>query len=288
MERARLSLPNRAPWLLRLLAVALALACVLLAPRAALAVGSVSVTSTAPEESDGRWKLMMTIKLPAPPPIAHVPMIFTFDHKVEYERQLNDKSPDKPVLVKKALQNQTPNNEGMDVGFADASGKTFPLTKFDFVIRRDRGFEAGEYTLTIKRESDGATIGSPINLRLLGDNAVVDRRAMVFGTGKEKDTKKVDADERNTGKKGGAKDDGKKGDAKADAKGDAKDDGKKEEAAEPAVPEAPVEAPAPPPVAPKQGGCGCRVAGVPATDAGLVAALGALGLALARRRSRRA
>jgi MYXO-CTERM domain-containing protein len=273
MERARPNPLARAPWLLRLLAVALAFASVLLAPRAALAAGTVTVQNTSPEEVNGRWKLMMTIKLPAPPPIAHVPMIFSFDHKVEYERQLNDKSPDKPVLVKKNLTGQTPINEGMDVGFSDASGKTFPLTKFDFVIRRDHGFEAGEYTLTIKRESDGAAIGSPIHLRLQGDNEVVDRRAMVFGTGKEKDTKKVQADERNTGKKG---DEAKKDEAK---------DEKKDEAVEPAAPEAPAaEAPAPPAVPPKQGGCGCRVAGEPAGGAGLAVALVAIGLAALRRR----
>jgi MYXO-CTERM domain-containing protein len=200
-------------------------------------------------------------------------MIFTFDHKVEYERQLNDKSPDKPVLVRKNLQNQTPINEGMDVGFSDASGKTFPLTKFDFVIRRDHGFEAGEYTLTIKRESDGATIGSPIQLRLQGENVVVDRRAMVFGTGKEKDTKMVDADEHNKGSKGGGED-AKKDEAKDEPKDEAKDEPKDEKA----------EAPAPPPVPPKQGGCGCRVAGAPEGEAGLLLALAGVALAIARRR----
>lgn len=270
MERARFSCSVRLPSALRLLALALAFAGVLLVPWAALAAGTVSVSTLQPEEVNGRWKLVMTIKLPAPPPIAHVPMIFSFEHTVEYERQLNDKSPTKPVSVKKPLQNQTPVNEGMDVGFSDASGKTFPTTKFDFVIRRDRGFEAGEYKLTIRRESDGGTIGSPISLRLQGDNQVIDRRAMVFGTGKETDTKKVDADPRSTGKK-------KDGD---EAEGDKKDD-----VAAPPAPEPPaVEAPAPPPVAPKQGGCGCRVAGLPVENAALAVVVGALALAAARRR----
>jgi MYXO-CTERM domain-containing protein len=276
MKRARFAPSLRFASLLRFVAIALAFFGVLAVPRAALAVGNVSVQNLAPEERDGRWKLVMTIKLPAPPPIAHVPVILTFDHKVEYERELNDKSPDKPVVVRKPLQNQTPINEGMDIGFSDASGKTFATTKFDFSLRRDRGFEAGEYTLTIKRESDGATLGQPINLRLLGDNPVVDRRAMVFGTGKESDTKKVKADPMSTGEKDKDAD-------KKDADADKKPEG---EAAEPAAAEKPAEeAAAPPPVPPKQGGCGCRVAGEPAPDGeAAFLAVCAIALAAARRR----
>ena len=81
----------------------------------------------------------------------------------------------------------------MDVGFSDATGKIFKVTKFDFVIRRDHGFEAGEYDLKIKREDDGVQMGQTIRLVLKGDNPIVDRRAIVFAGDKPK-SKKVEAD----------------------------------------------------------------------------------------------
>src|SRR6185369_15576207 len=114
---------------------------------------------------------------------------------VLYERSLTDKSPEKPVLTRMPLQNQQPINESMDVGFSDASGKIFKVTKFDFVIRREHGFEAGEYDLKIKRTDDGVQMGQTIRIILKGDNPVVDRRAIVFaGDGKKKpDEKKADA-----------------------------------------------------------------------------------------------
>jgi MYXO-CTERM domain-containing protein len=118
-------------------------------------------------------------------------------------------------------------------------GKVFKVTKFDFVIRRDHGFEAGEYELKIKREDDGVAVGQPIHLTLKGDNAVVDRRAIVFAG--EKKPKKAD-------------------DKLADAT--------PQKAAETPAEEKPTgteldasvgDAPAPPPVPPMQGGCGCRL-----------------------------
>lgn len=232
-------------------------------PRLALAVGTVTLSTREPIEVDGRWKLQMTIDYGGIPSIPHIPMIFSFEPKVLYERSLTDKSPEKPVLTKMPLQNQTTINKSLDVGFADASGKVFKVTKFDFVIRRDDGFEAGEYDLKIKRQDDGAQMGQTIKLTLKGDNPVVDRRAMVFAGDKAKKDK--------------PKDEPKKDEPAADAKKD-----------EPAADGKPADAPdanAPPPVPPKQGGCGCYVAG-DASQGGAIAALG-LALALAARRRRR-
>src|SRR5262245_17726198 len=155
------------------------------------AAGTVTIKDRAPSESDGRWKLNLTIDYGGIPHLAHVPMIFSFQPMVLYERSLTDKSPEKPVLTKMPLQNQQTINESMDVGFSDASGKIFKITKFDFVIRRDHGFEAGEYDLKIKRTDDGVQMGQTIRIVLNGENAVVDRRAMVFAGDKKK---KVDSD----------------------------------------------------------------------------------------------
>jgi len=250
----------------RLLLLALFLLGFSLVSRAANATGSVSLSTREPVEASGKWKLVMTIDYGGVPHLPHIPMLVVFTPTVHYDLSLTDKSPEKPVLIKQPLQNQQPINEGLDVGFSDASGKIFKITKFDFVIRRDHGFEAGEYDLKIKREDDGVQLGQTLKLTLKGDNPVIDRRAITFA-----------------GEKKPKKDDAKKDDAK-------KDDAPKENETplENAEPKPDDMAPAPPPVAPKQGGCGCVVAG-DATNGGATAlaalALGAM--VTLRRRTRR-
>src|SRR4051812_27916920 len=120
-------------FLLRLISAVLVLGAFLL-PRAALAVGTVTLPSREPVESDGKWKLNMSIDYGGIPHLPHIPMLFVFTATALYERALLDKTGDKPVLNRIPLQNQQPINESIDVGFSDASGKIFKITKFDFVI----------------------------------------------------------------------------------------------------------------------------------------------------------
>ena len=239
----------------------------LLLPRAALALGTVSLATREPVEVDGRWKLALTIDYGSIPAIPHVPVIFSFQPTMLYERALLDKTGDKPQLNRIPLSNQQTINEGMDIGFADASGKVFKITKFDFVIKRDHGFEAGEYDLKIKREDDGAQIGQTIRLILKGDNPIVDRRAISFAGEKPK-------------KKGEQK----KGDGDGDEKKAAPEE-KKPTPEEEKKPEGD-EGATPPPVEKKQGGCGCLVAGVeaPGGRLGILVAMALVGAAVARRR----
>lgn len=254
----------------RLLLLAFTLLGFFLAPRAAHATGSVTLSTREPVEVDGKWKLVMTIDYGSVPHLPHIPMLVVFTPTVHYDLSLTDKSPDKPVLIRQPLQNQQSINEGLDVGFSDASGKIFKVTKFDFVIRRDHGFEAGEYDLKIKREDDGVQLGQTLKLVLKGDNPVVDRRAITFAGEKK-------------GKKDEKKDEEKKDEAKADAP---KENETPLENAEPRPEDI---APAPPPVEPKQGGCGCVVAGDSAPGSAAALAALALGAAVSlRRRTRRA
>jgi MYXO-CTERM domain-containing protein len=255
------------PRLLALLAAALLGVLLTLLPRPALAMGSVRLTNPDPVEVDGRWKLNFTIDYGSIPQIPHVPVIVSFEPTVLYERALTDKSPEKPVINKIPLSNQQGINESLDVGFADASGKVFKVTKLDFVIRRDHGFEAGEYSVKMKREDDGVQLGQTFRLVLKGDNPVVDRRAMVFAGDKPR-SKKADADKTD------------------DAKDEKKDEPASTDEKKPNDGDAKAAGDGPPPVPPKQGGCGCRTAG---GDAPAGTALAALGLALAvgvRRRRR--
>lgn len=252
-----------------LLRVAILVGAVLLLPRGALAGGSVRLATREPTEADGRWKLNMSIDFGSIPQLPHIPMIFAFTPTVLYERALTDKSPDAPVVNKIPLSNQQGINESMDVGFADASGKVFKVTKFDFVIKRDHGFEAGEYDLKIKREDDGVQMGQVIHLVLKGDNAVVDRRAMVFSADKK-------------AKKAEAKDKPKDGDAadKAAEKPVAEAAAAKPEG------DAPADSNGVPAVPPMQGGCGCRVVGDTTPASGVAIAIAGLAIAVATRRRR--
>lgn len=255
---------------LRLYAWLFAAFALLLAPRTASAFGSVKVEGgTTLKEVDGRWKLKLVVDYGSMPDINFVPTHFSFQMQTLYERSLTDEGGDKPVITKKSLQNQQPIIESMDIGFSDGTGKTFKVTKFNFVIRRDRGFEAGEYSLQLKRADDGANIGQKIRIVLEGDNPIVDRRSISFVGGKEP-----------------------KKDEKKDAPKEAAPSGEGDAPSGEAPPSelapsdaAPVDAP--PPVEPKQGGCGCRVAGAPSEgSAGLGVALG-VGLAGAARLRRR-
>jgi hypothetical protein len=260
--------------LLRALFAALTLAFVLFAPGQAHAAGTVTLASREPEEVNGKWKLNFTINYGAKPDIAYIPMIFSFTMTTLYERSLTDQSGEKPVITRKPLQGQQASNESMDVGFSDASGKTFNITKFDFVIRRDKGFEAGEYDLKITRTSDGAQMGQTLKVILKGENTIVDRRAIVFAGEKKKkkpDEKKEGAQEEK--KEGG-------GDTAADSTPDSSDPS--------ASSETPTEGP--PAETPKQGGCGCHVAGEHKTAGTSLALLfGLFGASFAaRRRARRA
>ncbi|AKT42006.1 MYXO-CTERM sorting domain-containing protein [Chondromyces crocatus] len=251
----------------RLLAAALLLvSAILLIARPAVAAGTVNIADRAPEEDDGRWKLKMTINYGSTPHMAHIPMIFAFTPVAHYERALTDQSPEKPILNKIPLKGQQSINESMDVGFSDGSGKVYTTTKFDFVLRRDRGFESGEYELKITRVSDGVQMGPMQKITLKGENPVIDRRAIVFAGEKKKDKKEEKKAEPELEKTGdaaeGAEDPG--AGADADAAG-----------------ETPIEAP--PPVEPKQGGCGCRTAGGAPEGGAALAALAFAGLLLRRR-----
>jgi MYXO-CTERM domain-containing protein len=263
--------------LLRLLAAILF--GVLFLPSPAHAAGTVTLKERNPTELEGgKWKLFMTMDYGGVPHLAHMAMVFSFTPTMLYERSLLDKTGDKPVLTRLPLQNQQPINKSIDVGFADASGKIFKITKFDFVIRRDHGFEAGEYDLKITRSDDGVQMGQILKVVLQGDNPIVDRRAIVFAGEK----KKKKDDEKKDDKAGDKKDDkaGTGEGGEKSAPGEKTPEGDKA-AGDPTGDEAP------PPVPPKQGGCGCRVDASAKLGSPALAVLG-LGLVVAARRRRRA
>lgn len=156
----------------------------------AFAAGKVTMSQTEVNEVSGAWRVRMTIELPKAPSMPHMPMKFVFTPTAVYERTLVDGKTE-PVTNRVSLTGQNPNIEGLDVDFADASGKVFNRTRFDFGVTRTRGFQAGEYKLQV-RTGDGTDIGAPTTITLKGENEVVDRRSISFNA-KDPKIKKVES-----------------------------------------------------------------------------------------------
>ena len=264
-----------------------ALLVTLLVPATALAAGNFTIKTTEVTESSGEWHVKVRIDLPRAPGMMHTPMRFTFSKEAVDERAIMSKGAE-PVHHRMVQDIPAKQIQSMDVDFADASGKVFKSTYFEFDLRRDGGyFEAGEYLVTLSGP-DG-DVGGSQKLTLKGDNPPVYRGAMDFTAdpkaGKKKGVKMEDV---SSGLDGGAKvasndDPGgaavPSGDVAPEGNGGSliPDSAYNKTAEEEGVKGHP-------------SGCGCVVAG--AADHGVAGVAGALGLALGvgialGRRSRR-
>jgi hypothetical protein len=263
--------------LARWFAPSLVAAALVLAPLPALAAGTITAAKTDLTESSGQWKVFLTVKLAKKPANAHQQFRFIFKQTVLYETFLDDAHGDAEQTRNIPRPDVTPLIESMDINFGDVKGDIWTTTKFDFAIRRDRGYEAGEYKVEV-RDADDHIVGSSFTMKLQGKNEVVDRRAMVMqDPGKKKkkpppDEKPADAPKDNAAAADAPKDK----DAKDAPAGDAKKhDGDGDGAAPP------------PPVDPKKGGCGCEIPGGHAPSSPtlpLLALATCAGLVAARRR----
>ena len=233
----------------------------------ALAGGRIDWKSkTFKERSDKSWMLELAIYLPRAPDVAYVPMKFEFQPEVYYERALVD-GKDGPQERKVPLENRQPLIESVDVGFMDsATTKIESRTRFSFKVKRDLGYEAGEYKVTVRDTRNGQIVGSATTIIFDGENEIIDRRAMVFSGEKKKKPEEKKADSADSG-------DSDKPDTKSDA--DDKPEGNNSGGDKP------------PPVEKKSGGCGCRMPGNAATGGLEWAAPLALGAAFAARRRKR-
>jgi MYXO-CTERM domain-containing protein len=156
-----------------------ALAVVLLVSGRALAS---SYTLKTPEvtESNGQWHIKVRIDLSRPPAMMHTPMRFTFSKDAVDERAIMSKGAD-PVHHRVVLETSAKQIVGLDVDFADPSGKVFKSTYFEFdLARKDGYFEAGEYQVSLSG-ADG-DIGGAQKLVLKGDNPPIYRGAMDFAS----------------------------------------------------------------------------------------------------------
>ncbi len=141
-----------------------------------------SYTIKTPEvtESSGSWHIKVRIDLSRAPSMMHSPMRFTFSKEAVDERAIMSKGAD-PVHHRVVLETSQKQIVGLDVDFADPSGKVFKSTYFEFdLARKDGYFEAGEYLVTLAG-ADG-DIGTAQKLVLKGDNPPVYRGAMDFAS----------------------------------------------------------------------------------------------------------
>jgi MYXO-CTERM domain-containing protein len=241
--------------------------------------GRVEWKDKAPKEREGgSWRLEVAIYLPSAPDVAHVPMKFEFQPTAYYERSMVDG--DKLIERTVPLEHRQSLIESVDVGFLDqGSGRIEKRTRFSFKVTRAHGYEAGEYKVTIKDSRNGATVGTATTLKFMGENEVIDRRAMVFTGEKKKKKEEKPADEKA---------------AEGSGSGDSAEGGAEKTEEKPASEEPPADAPSepsnaneePPAVEGKPGGCGCRMVGTPDSGAPALGLL-LLGLAFGLRRRQR-
>jgi MYXO-CTERM domain-containing protein len=245
----------------------------------ALAAGRIEWKSKAfKERSDKSWMLELKIFLPRSPDVAYVPMKFEFEPQVYFERAMVD-GQEGVVERKVPLEGRQPLIESVDVGFLDAgTSKIESRTKFSFKVKRDLGYDAGEYKVTVRDTRNGQIVGTATNITFDGENEVIDRRAVVFqggdGKKKKKDEKKEEPKAEGDGEKKADE-----SSEKADEGGESSSEGSSDEGSSNEGGDGP------PPIEEKPGGCGCRVPGGSShSGLGLIAALGLASVFATRRR----
>jgi len=168
LRRAALSLASLAAMVAVLLVSGLALA------------STYTIKTPEVTENNGSWHIKVRIDLSRAPSMMHTPMRFTFSKEAVDERAIMSKGAE-PQHHRVVLETAQKQIVGLDVDFADPSGKVFKSTFFEFdLARKDGYFEAGEYTVALAGP-DGE-IGQAQHLLLKGDNPPVYRGAMDFAS----------------------------------------------------------------------------------------------------------
>ena len=248
-----------------LLRAVLLLACLLFAGPA-LGAGRVEWKTKSIEERDNKsWRIEITVYLAKAPDTASVPMKFEFQPTAYYERAMMDG--DKLVERTVPLEHQQSIIETVDVGFLDpGTAKIQSRTKFSFKVTRAQDYNAGEYKVTIYDVRNNSKIGAPVNIKLLGENEIIDRRAITFSGEKKK--KKKDEEKKDEAAEGEGDGDTEKA---AEGEGEAADDGDAEQMDLQDTDDEELENDGE--VKEKPGGCGCRMAGTPASPHALLGVL---------------
>ncbi len=253
--------------------------------RSALAAGPGSFTIKTPsvDEKNGEWHVKVRIDMQHPPSMMHTPMRFTFSKEAVDERAIMSKGAE-PEHHRVVLETAAKQIVGLDIDFADASGKVFKSTVFEFDLKRADGyFEAAEYVVGLSGP-DG-DVGGNQRLTLKGDNPPVYRGAMDFSDNKSNKQKGPKLQSVSSGLDGGS-DDVAKNDTPAAATpvgGDVAAVGE----APAMIPKGSYDRTAEEEAVHEHPGCGCIVAGLERSPGGTAMAAVAVGAALLATRRRR-
>jgi hypothetical protein len=166
--------------------------------QSALAAGPGALVLKTPtvDEKNGEWHVKVRIDLPRPPSMMHTPMRFTFSKEAVDERAIMSRGAE-PEHHRVVLETPAKQIVGLDIDFADASGKVFKSTIFEFDLKRADGyFEAGEYVMGLSGP-DG-DVGNNQHIVLKGDNPPVYRGAMDFSDNKSSKQKEAATRSRRT------------------------------------------------------------------------------------------
>src|ERR1700684_1973756 len=110
---------------------------------AAAGPGNLVLRTPSVDEKNGEWHIKVRIDMARSPSMMHTPMRFTFSKEAVDERAIMSKGAD-PVHHRMVIDTPPKTIVSMDVDFADASGKIFKSTIFEFDLQRAQGyFEAG-------------------------------------------------------------------------------------------------------------------------------------------------
>jgi hypothetical protein len=245
--------------------------------------GNFTIKTHDVDEKNGEWHVKVRIDLPRPPGMMHTPMRFTFSKEAVDERAIMSKGAE-PVHNRVVLETAAKQIVGLDVDFADASGKVFKSTVFEFDLKRADGyFEAGEYVVALSGP-DGE-VGNNQRITLKGDNPPVYRGAMDFTDTKASKQKGPKLQKVSTGLDGGS-DEVAQNDSPAAATpvgGDVTAVGQ----APDMVPKGSFDRTAEEEAVHEHPGCGCRVAGLRRGAADGAAAALCVGFVVIARRRRR-
>jgi hypothetical protein len=163
-------------------ALGLLVALALIIPRGAFASGF-TIKTPSVEEKNGEWHIKVRIDLNRAPAMMHTPMRVTFSKEAVDERAIMTKGAE-PVHHRMVLDIPAKQIVSMDVDFADLRGRVFKSTYFEFDVKRADGyFEAGEYLVSLSGAE--GEVGVAQRLTLKGDNPPVYRGAMDFSENKQ-------------------------------------------------------------------------------------------------------
>ena len=119
----------------------------------------------------------------------HTPMRFTFSKEAVDERAIMSKGAE-PVHHRMVLDTAAKQIVALDVDFADASGKVFKSTYFEFDLQRARTATSRPASTTVALAGADGDVGSAQKLVLKGDNPPVYRGAMDFSCDAKSDARR--------------------------------------------------------------------------------------------------